>query len=194
MDEAPRSNRPTPRTPAAIEAELRRRVRLELTQARSDSEDGQLDDAALAEIVARAIAAALSWHTESPLHTRNATSSSRGWRPAAGPRGSGPPRDFDDERPPRPPRDYEDNRPPRSRDYDDRPPRPPRDYEDTRPPRPPYRPRYAEPYAEDEDRPPPRPRSGGPRPYQPRGPKPGGRRPPPGRGGGFGPRKPRRNG
>ena len=168
---------------------MRRRLRLEFAQARSDSENGELDDATLAEIVARAIAAALGWHAESPQHTRNATASSRGWRPAGGPRG-GPPRDFDDERPPRS-RDY-DERPPR-RDYDDgRPPRP-REYDDaSRPQRPPYRPRYGESYG-DEDYRPPRPR-GGPPQYQQRGPKSGGRRPPPSRGGGFGPRKPRRNG
>src|SRR5262245_21926718 len=98
MDEPQRSNRPTPRTPAAIEAELRRRVRMELTQARADA-DGQLDDASLAEIIARAIASALGWHVESPEHARNATLSSRTWRPAGGPRAGGPPpRDFDEPR------------------------------------------------------------------------------------------------
>src|SRR5438876_8208880 len=99
MDEAPRSNRPTPRTPAAVEAELRRRLRMELAQARGDA-DGELTDAALAEIIARAIASALSWHLEAPEHTRNATLSSRTWRPAGGPRGGGPPppRDFDEPR------------------------------------------------------------------------------------------------
>ena len=86
MSEAPRSNRPTPRTTAAVEAELRRRIRAELTQARSDA-DGELDDAALASVIASAIAAALSWHLEAPEHTRNATTSSRTWRPAGGPRG-----------------------------------------------------------------------------------------------------------
>src|SRR5262245_11553136 len=85
MEEPRRSNRPTPRTPAAIEAELRRRVRMELTQARADGE-GELDDASLSEIIARAIAAALSWHIEAPEHARNATLSSRTWRPAGGPR------------------------------------------------------------------------------------------------------------
>src|SRR5207244_11295836 len=68
MSEAPRSNRPTPRTTAAVEAELRRRIRAELTQARSDA-DGELDDAALASVIASAIAAALSWHLEAPEHT-----------------------------------------------------------------------------------------------------------------------------
>ena len=38
MTEEPRSNRPTPRTTAAVEAELRRRIRTELTQARSDAD------------------------------------------------------------------------------------------------------------------------------------------------------------
>src|SRR6202023_1308979 len=90
MSEAPQSNRPTPRTTAAVEAELRRRIRAELTQARSDA-DGELDDAALATVIAGAIAAALSWHLESPEHTRNATQSSRSWRPASGPRGGAPP-------------------------------------------------------------------------------------------------------
>src|SRR5437879_13890389 len=100
MSEAPRSNRPTPRTAAAVEAELGRRIRAELPQARSDA-DGELDDAALAAVIASAIAAALSWHLESPEHTRNATTSSRTWRPAGGPRGgaSGPPRDFGDRAP-----------------------------------------------------------------------------------------------
>src|SRR6185503_2741048 len=113
MDEPRPSNRPTPRTPAAIEAELRRRVRMELTQARADA-DGQLDDASLAEIIARAIASALGWHVESPEHARNATLSSRTWRPAGGPRGGSgppPPRDFDEpRRPPYPPRDFDEPR------------------------------------------------------------------------------------
>src|SRR5207248_6615046 len=121
--------------------ELRRRIRTDLEQARTNA-DGQLDDATLAAIIARAVAAALQWHLEAPEHTRNATLSSRTWRPAGGPRGprardeeregstrnfDRPPRDFD-----RGPRDYD--RPPR--EYD-RPPReydrPPRDYD--RPPR-----------------------------------------------------------
>jgi hypothetical protein len=121
MAEAPRSNRPAPRTAAAIEAELRRRIRSELEQARNASE-GQLDDATLAAVIARAIAAGMQWHLEAPEHTRNATLSSRTWRPAGGPRGGRPP-DADD----RPPREY-DRRP---RDFD-RPP--PRDY-DRPPPR-----------------------------------------------------------
>jgi hypothetical protein len=154
---------------------------MELAQARTDA-DGQLDDATLAEIIARAIAAALSWHLDAPEHTRNATLSSRTWRPAGGPRAGGPPppRDYDEPRrgpyPPGPPRYDYDERPPRRADYDTRPPR---------------RADYDEPYRDDEYRPRPRGGAGG-RP--PQGPRPGGRRPPPSRGGGFGPRKPRRNG
>lgn len=121
MAEAQRSNRPTPRTAAAAEAELRRRIAKEIEQARSGS-DGQLDDSALAMIIAHAVASALQWHLDAPEHTRNATLSSRTWRPAGGPRGAREreERDFD-----RPPRDFD--RPPR--DYD----RPPRDFD--RPPR-----------------------------------------------------------
>src|SRR3981081_4804716 len=95
MAEETRSNRPMPRTAAAVEAELRRRIRAELTQARSDA-DGELDDAALAAVMARAIAAALGWHLESPEHARNATLSSRTWRPAGGPRGGRPRPDFEE--------------------------------------------------------------------------------------------------
>jgi hypothetical protein len=165
MAEAPRSNRPAPRTPAAIEAELRRRVRAELTQARSEA-DGNLDDQALAAIIARAVAAAVSWHLESPEHTRNATLSSRAWRPAGGPRGGQPRPDFEE----------------RTRDFEDRPPRRPRYQErqfEERPPRGPYQERRPRDF---EDRP---PRGS----YPERGPR-GGR--PPGRGGGFGPRRPPR--
>jgi hypothetical protein len=185
MDEAPRSNRPTPRTPAAIEAELRRRVRLALTQARTAGE-GELDDASLAEIIAQAIAVALSWHIESPEHTRGATLSSRNWRPSAGPRG-GPPRQFGG-----PPRQFDERRP-----FDEPrrgPPYPPRDFDyDERPPR---RPRFGDEDVEEDYRPPRFPRRGGPNRPPPRGPRPGGRKPPMGRGGGggFGPRKPRRGG
>ncbi len=120
MAEAPRSNRPTPRTPAAAEAELRRRIRMELEQARTDA-SGELDDAELAAIIARAVAAALQWHLEAPEHARNATLSSRTWRPAGGPRGARPreERDYD-----RPERDRDYDRPPRDRDFD----RPPREY------------------------------------------------------------------
>jgi hypothetical protein len=171
MGEAPRSNRPTPRTAAAIEAELRRRIRGELEQAR-EAADGQLDDATLAGIIARAVAAAAEWHLESPEHTRNATLSSRSWRPSGGPRGGGgrgPERDFD-ERPRREGRDFD--RPPR--DFD-RPPRdfdrPPRDFE--RPPRDfDRRPRDFDRPPRDNDR---RPRGGGGF----------------GKRGGFGPRRPR---
>jgi hypothetical protein len=207
MSDEPRSNRPTPRTAAAIEAELRRRIRGELEQARSEA-DGALDDAALAGIIARAIASALDWHLQSPEHTRNATMSSRTWRPAAGPRGGArddeeergprrPPRDFD-----RPPRDFD--RPPR-RDFDrgprrdfDRPPRdfdrPPRDFD--RPPRDYDRPRPPRDYdgpPRDDDRDADGPRRNYDRP--PRDYNRGPRRPPPRGGGGFkrggfGPRKP----
>src|ERR1700704_4611725 len=100
MSEAPRSNRPTPRTTAAIEAELRRQIRADLAQARADA-DGELDDESLASIIAHAIGMLLVWHQESPEHTRNATTSSRTWRPAGGPRGAAPgPRDFGDRTPP----------------------------------------------------------------------------------------------
>jgi hypothetical protein len=178
MAEAPRSNRPTPRTAAAIEAELRRRIRAELTQARSEA-DGQLDDQALAAIIAHAVAAALGWHLEAPEHARNATLSSRSWRPAGGPRG-GPPRDYSEQREERPPR--QERRP---RDFDERPPRGPypdrrpRDFDDERPPRGPYQERRPRDFDE-------RPPRG---PYQDRGSR-GGR--PPGRGGGLGPRRPPR--
>jgi hypothetical protein len=134
MAEAPRSNRPTPRTLAAIEAELRRRIKSDLEQARSDA-DGALDDAALARVVAHAIAEAVQWHLEAPEHTRNATLSSRTWRPAGGPRGGGPRNRDDDDRPGSrdfdrpPPRDFDRPR----RDFDRPPPRdfdrPRRDYE-----------------------------------------------------------------
>jgi hypothetical protein len=196
MSEAPLSNRPTPRTTAAVEAELRRLIRVDIAQAREDG-DGELDDASLASIIARAIGMALGWHLESPEHSRNATSSSRAWRPAGGPRGGRAPefdarapqergpRQFDD-RPRRPP----PNRPPFSdggpRDFGDRPSgprRPPR--EDTRDfPPPPRRGPRDDDRDRDRDRdrnfPPAR---GGPR---------GGGRPlnRPGGGGGFGPRRP----
>src|SRR4051812_48878023 len=76
------SNRPTPRTAAAVEAELRRRVRTELIAARAARDDGALDDADLAGVIARAVAQALSWHLEGPEHARLATTSSRTWRGA----------------------------------------------------------------------------------------------------------------
>jgi hypothetical protein len=164
MGEAPRSNRPTPRTAAAIEAELKRRIRAELSQARQDA-DGELDDAALAAIIARAVAAALSWHLDAPEHTRNATVSSRSWRSAGGPRAGGPRREPNEER------SFEE------RPYEERGPR---DFRE-RPPRGPYQQR------EFEDRDYPQRR--GPQQRPPFGPR-GGR--PPGRGGGFGPRRPPR--
>src|SRR6266446_4829014 len=141
MVDEPRSNRPTPRTAAAVEAELRRRIRAELTQARSDA-DGELDDAALAGVIARAIAMALGWHLESPEHARNATLSSRTWRPAGGPRGGQRGQEFED----RGPRQFDDRRP----RFRDRPP-----YQDRRP--------------RDDDRNEIEPR--GPRPPRPPGPR-----------------------
>ena len=56
---------------------------------------GELDDESLASIIAHAIGLLLSWHQESPEHTRNATTSSRTWRPAGGPRG-GRPQEFEE--------------------------------------------------------------------------------------------------
>ena len=184
MEDSPRSNRPTPRTPAAIEAELRRRVRTELTQARAEAE-GELTDAALAVVIARAIGAALGWHFESPEHTRQATLSSRTWRAAGGPRGGGR-REFEEreERPPfqdRGPRQFDQRRP------GPYPPRGPRDFDAPfddrgRPPSGPRPPRDFDAPFDDRGRPPSGPRGGGGF---------GPRRPPSGRGG-FGPRKPRR--
>jgi hypothetical protein len=91
MDDRPRPtpSRPTPRTPAAIEAELRRRLRNELTEARNaatDAGEEGLDDATLASIIARAIALGLSLHAEAE-HTRGPQTSNAGWRSAPGPRG-----------------------------------------------------------------------------------------------------------
>lgn len=188
MSEAPRSNRPTPRTTAAIEAELRRQIRADLAQARADA-DGELDDESLASIIAHAIGLLLAWHQESPEHTRNATTSSRTWRPAGGPRG-GRPQEFEE-------RSFEDRGP---RQYDDRPRRPPPDrapYQDrqpyqARPPRdfddrggPPRR----GPRDDDSDFQPRRGPQGRPSGFRPNpGPRSGGR--PPSRGGGFGPRRP----
>src|SRR5690349_19669559 len=121
MADTPRSNRPMPRTAAAMEAELRRHLRAELAQARSDA-DGELDDDTLSAVIARAIALALTWHLEAPEHTRGATLSSRTWRPAAGPRG-GRSAEFEERRAPR---EFEDRRP--ARDFDDR--RGPREFDD----------------------------------------------------------------
>ena len=185
MVDEPRSNRPTPRTAAAVEAELRRRIRAELTQARSDA-DGELDDAALAGVIARAIAMALGWHLESPEHARNATLSSRTWRPAGGPRGGRPRQEFEE-------RQFDDRGP---RQFDDRGPRQfedrgPRQFDDRRPPfrdRPPYEERRPR----DDDRGEFEPR--GPRSPRPPGPRwrpgPGKRGGGGGGGGGFGPRRP----
>jgi 23S rRNA pseudouridine2605 synthase len=172
-----------------VEAELRRRIRSEITQARGEAEDGTLDDATLAAIIARAVASALTWHLEAPEHTRNATLSSRTWRPSGGPRGGRPqqaeerefdergPRQFDERRP----RQFDDRRP---RQFDQRGPRP----FDERGPRPfgdrPRGPREYENRDRDFDErrgPPGRPQFG------PRG----GGRGASSRGGGFGPRRPR---
>jgi hypothetical protein len=168
MAEAPRSNRPPPRTPAAVEAELRRRIRSELQQARSEV-DGQLGDAELAAIIARAVAAAWEWHLTAPEHTRNATLSSRTWRPAAGPRG-GSRREEEADRPP-PPRSS------RPREFD----RGPRDFDEGE-----RGPREFDARRRQFDR--------GPREYEQRGPRGGGTSRGGGfkRGGGFGPRRPPR--
>ncbi|HLZ26001.1 MAG TPA: hypothetical protein VKV73_01615 [Chloroflexota bacterium] len=198
MSEAPRSNRPTPRTTAAIEAELRRQIRADLAQARADS-DGALDDESLASIIAHAIGMVLAWHQDSPEHTRNATTSSRTWRPAGGPRAGRPqefearsfdergPRQFDDRRRGPPPDrgpsqdrgGYQDRGPYQP----DRPPyqdRPARDFDDRNAPR-------RGPREDDRDFQPRRGPSSRPSGFN-QGPRSGGR--PPGRGGGFGPRRP----
>src|ERR671934_2894852 len=96
-DDRPRSTRPTPRTPAAIEAELRRRLRSELSEARNAAEDAGepgLGDATLAAIIARAIGTALSLHAEAE-HARGPQTSNAGWRSAPGPRGRRPPPEED---------------------------------------------------------------------------------------------------
>src|SRR5919199_5558546 len=104
MDDRPRHTRPAPRTPAAIEAELRRRLRNELNEARTAAADAgeELDDATLAAIIARAIAVALSLHTDAE-HVRGPQTSNAGWRSAPGPRGGAPPR-----RPPGGPGEYDE--------------------------------------------------------------------------------------
>jgi hypothetical protein len=129
-NDAPRSNRPQPRTPAAVEAELRRQVRAGLAEARAAA-DGELTDEALAQVVAHAVGQALGWHVDAPEHARGPVAGG-GWRPATGPRGaSGRPDWQERDRPPR--RDWDDRgRPPRG-DWDERGggyrergPRPPR--------------------------------------------------------------------
>ena len=118
-----------------------------MAQARADA-DGELDDESLASIIAHAIGMALGWHQESPEHTRNATTSSRTWRPAGGPRGGRPqefeersfedrgPRQFDDRRrgPPPDRGPSQDRGPYQDRGgFQPRPPyqdRPPRDFDD----------------------------------------------------------------
>jgi hypothetical protein len=93
MHEPTRPTRPAPRTPAAVEAELRRRVRAELEETRGAG-GGELSDVALANIIARAIGQALAWHVDAPEHARGPTTSG-GWRPAPGPRGQPRPDDRD---------------------------------------------------------------------------------------------------
>ena len=191
MAEAPQSNRPTPRTTAAVEAELRRQIRADLAQAREDA-DGELDDASLASIIARAIGAAVGWHLESPEHVRNATVSSRTWRPSSGPRGAGRPPDDDE----RGPRQFDDRRRPPPPDRAPFPDRGSRDFGDRNAPRRPSRdderefpqPPRRGPRDDDRERDFP-PRRGPQRPpFNPRG----SGRPPnrPSGGGGFGPRRP----
>ncbi|MGI9147153.1 MAG: hypothetical protein ACR2IK_11465 [Chloroflexota bacterium] len=195
MSEAPLSNRPAPRTTAAVEAELRRQIRADMTQARADA-DGELNDESLASIIAHAIGMAVGWHLDSPEHTRNATVSSRTWRPAGGPRGGRPPdneeRSFED----RSPRQFDDRRrgppPPQDRgpsqdrgSFRDRSPypdRPPRDFDDRGSP-----PRRG-PRDDDRDFPPRRGPQGRPSGF---GPRSSGGRPPNrgGSGGGYGPRR-----
>jgi hypothetical protein len=155
-----------------VEAELRRRIRADLTAARAER-DGELDDAALANVIAHAIGQALGWHLESPEHTRNATLSSRNWRPSGGPRGGGQSRQDEgfERRPPS--RRFEQDEP-----FERRPP--PRRFEQDDAPydRPPRR------FEQDDDayerRPPP---NRGPRQGRPPGPRGGG-----GQRGGGGPR------
>lgn len=86
-DQAPRPNRPTPRTAAALESDLRRQLRAALQQARDDA-GGELADKDLAAVIASAIAAAFAWHLEAPEHARGMDRIGSGtWRPADGPRG-----------------------------------------------------------------------------------------------------------
>src|SRR5574340_755299 len=93
MFDSPRPNRPPARTPAALEAELRRRIRDQLAEAR-DLGEGELSDEALAATIASAIGAALSWHLDQPEHARGLDRITTGgaWRPAPGPRARPRPR------------------------------------------------------------------------------------------------------
>ncbi len=176
MSDSTGPTRPAPRTPAAIEAELRRRVGTHLAEARLAA-GGDLTDEVLAAVIARAIGLAVGWHLESPEHT---SAGGRAWRPAPGPRGRARPErewEGEEEERPRPaprgprPRPPFEGGPPRPRFEGGPAPRRPgpwgrqRDFEDERPERP-ERPR--------------------------RGPTGGPRRPPFSPGGGFGGRKPPR--
>lgn len=97
MSEAPRSNRPAPRTAAALEAELRRRIQDDLAAATEES-DGELSEESLATVIARAVSWALQWHLDAPEHQRGPRLN-EGWRSASGPRGRGPERaDMEDRR------------------------------------------------------------------------------------------------
>lgn len=107
-DHAPRPSRPTPRTAAALESDLRRQLRAAFQQARDDA-GGELADKDLAAVIASAIAAAFAWHLEAPEHARGIDRIGSGtWRPAAGPRGRPQPQPEWGEDgapgPPRPPR------------------------------------------------------------------------------------------
>src|SRR3569833_443000 len=97
--DSPRPSRPTPRTPAALEAELRRQLKSDLADA-AEANDGELSEDTLAAIIARAIAAAFAWHMDGPEHARGPRiSGGSEWRSAPGPRGySRPPSDMDNER------------------------------------------------------------------------------------------------
>ena len=219
MDESAPSTRPTPRTAAALEAELRRRLRITISTAR-EAADGELSDEALAAAVANAIVATMQWHLDAPEHARGIDRvGGSSWRGATGPRGRPPAErqwDAEDEEEgeegfaPRP----EHRRPPPPGPRGPgrpnwRPGPPPSDWR-PRPPRPDWQRRPPGPGFRDEEEgyeggPPRGPRSSGPRGGGPgfgrggprfggprSGPKGGGggRRPP--SGGGFGPRKPRR--
>jgi len=185
LDESERSTRPAPRTPAAIEAELRRRLRAEIAEAR-EAADGELTDTALAGAIAHAIGQALGWHVEAD-HARGPSVGGQ-WRPAPGPRGRppGPPQWDDRGPPPGPAGPPGRGGPPAWQPRGGRPYDP--GYGNGPPPRGdqrPFNPGYG-------NGPPPR---GGGRPFDGGyrgGPPPGprdGRRPPPSRGGGFGPRR-----
>lgn len=91
------SNRPAPRTPAAMEGELRRTVLAELRTAQGAN--GELSDEALAAAIARAVASAVAWHLDAPEHARagDRFTGPGAWRGQAGPRGPRFPREQDDD-------------------------------------------------------------------------------------------------